>query len=374
MAEQLNAEDVKRLLANPDADVRVEIAGKIAAKHAHLTGAERLMAEDIFRVMVKDAEVRVRQALSHQLKDSPLVPHDLAVALARDVEAVAVPMLQFSEVLSEEDLIALVKSESSGKLQAMARREHVSTSVADALVESGDRKVVAALAANQGADLREPTLAKMVERYSGSDEEIGRALADRRDLPVAVVEQLMTHVSEKIRAHLMARPDMSPETAAALLVQARELAVLGIAQSGGDVSDLIDHLASHDRLTPSIILRAICMGDLIFFEAGIAKLAGVSVENARALIHDKGKRGFPALYRKAGLPMPLFNAMSAAIDVAADMEYDGGPNDRERFSRRMIERILTRYGEDGIEFKTDDLDYLLARMSQLPSSVTSGTP
>ncbi len=369
MADQLNAEDVKRLLASPDAGVRAEIAGKIAAQHAHLTGRERLMAEDIFRVMVKDAEVRVREALSHQLKDSPLVPHDLAMALARDVESVAVPVLQFSEVLSEEDLIALVKSESSGKLQAMARRERVPTGVADALAESGDRKVVAALAANQGAELREPTLAKMVERYSGSDDEIGRALVDRRDLPVAVVEQLMTHVSEKIRAHLMARADLSPETASALLLQARELAVLGIAQSGGDVGELIDHLAGHDRLTPSIILRAVCMGDLVFFEAGLARLAGISVENARMLIHDKGKRGFAPLYQKAGLPPPLFQAMSAAIDVAADMKYDGGPNDRERFSRRMIERILTRYGEDGIEFKTDDLDYLLARMSQLPSSV-----
>lgn len=369
MAEQLNEEDVKRLLASPDAGVRAEIAGKIAAQHAHLTGRQRLMAEDIFRVMAKDAEVRVREALSHQLKDSPLIPHDLAVALARDVDSVAVPVLQFSEVLSEEDLISLVQSESSGKLQAMARREHVPTSVADALAESGDRKVVAALAANQGAELREPTLAKMVERYSGSDEEIGRALADRRDLPVSVVERLMTHVSEKIRAHLLARPDMSPETASALLVQARELAVLGIAQSGGDVNELVDHLATQNRLTPSIILRAVCMGDLVFFEAGIARLAGISVDNARALIHDKGKRGFPALYAKAGLPKSLFNAMSAAIDVAADMEYDGGPNDRERFSRRMIERILTRYGEDGIEFKTDDLDYLLARMSQLPSSV-----
>ncbi len=374
MAEQLNAEDVKRLLASPDAGVRAEIAGKIAAQHAHLTGRERLMAEDIFRVMVKDAEVRVREALSHQLKDSPLVPHDLAMALARDVESVAVPVLQFSEVLSEEDLIALVQSESSGKLQAMARRERVSTNVADALAESGDRKVVAVLAANQGADLREPTLAKMVERYSASDDEIGLALVDRRDLPVAVVERLMTHVSEKIRAHLMARPDLSPETASALLVQARELAVLGIAQSGGDVNELIEHLAGHDRLTPSIILRAVCMGDLVFFEAGIARLAGISVENARALIHDKGKRGFAPLYRKAGLPPPLFQAMSAAIEVAADMEYDGGPNDRERFSRRMIERILTRYGEDGIEFKTDDLDYLLARMSQLPSSVVPDAP
>ena len=63
--------------------------------------------------------------------------------------------------------------------------------------------------------------------------------------------------------------------------------------------------------------------------------------------------------------------MLAAIDIFGTIDYDGGPNDRERFSRRMIERILTQYGEQGVEFKNDDLEYLLARMSQLPSGSPS---
>ena len=67
MPESLNEEDVARLLANPDGETRAEIAGKIAAQHQALSDGERKMAEDIFRVMVKDAEVRVRSALSRQL-------------------------------------------------------------------------------------------------------------------------------------------------------------------------------------------------------------------------------------------------------------------------------------------------------------------
>jgi hypothetical protein len=62
--------------------------------------------------------------------------------------------------------------------------------------------------------------------------------------------------------------------------------------------------------------------------------------------------------------------MRAAIDVFYEMDYDGEANDRERFSRRMIERILTQYGDAGVEFKNDDLEYLLAKMSQLPSTAT----
>ena len=367
MAEMLKDEDVKRLLARPDTEVRAEIAGKIAAQHAGLTEQQRAIAEDIFRIMVKDAEVRVREALSRQLKDSPLLPRDVALALARDVDAVALPILEFSDVLSEADLIELVKSQDDAKLDAMARRAHVPEGLSDALVERGVPRVVSTLVRNQGARISETTLSSVVDRFAGSSPDIGDALAARPGLPVTIVERLLTHVSESFRNHLMARTDLSPDVAATLLIQARELAVLGISNTETDVPRLISHLHRNGRLTPSIILRAVCMGDLTFFETALAKLANISLDNAQALIHDQGKRGFEALFRKCGLPEALYPAMRAAIDVARDMQYDGEAGDRERFSRRMIERILTQYGDLGVEIKNDDLEYLLARMGQLHS-------
>lgn len=337
MDEKLNEQDVMRLLASPDRDVRAEIAGKIAAQHPRLTDHERKLAEDILRLMVKDAEVRVREALSRQLKENPLLPHDLALTLAQDVDDVALPIIQYSEALSDDDLIALVRSQGTSKQEAVARRASISASVAEAIVEVGSEAAVTTLVANKGAQL-----------------------------PVTVVEKLLTQVSESFRNHLLDRTDLSPEVATALLLQARELAVLGLSTSDAGPSELVEHLAGHKRLTPSIILRALCMGDLSFFETSLAKLADIPIENAQKLIYDKGKRGFEALYKKAGLPPSLYRAMCAAIDIFGAMDYDGGPNDRERFSRRMIERILTQYGEEGVEFKNDDLEYLLARMSQLP--------
>ena len=118
-------------------------------------------------------------------------------------------------------------------------------------------------------------------------------------------------------------------------------------------------------------MRAVCMGDMNFFETALAKLAKVKVENARTLIFDEGKRGFAALYEKTGLPRQFYQAMRAAIDVSAEMTYDGEAQDRERFSRRMIERILTQYGDLGVQFEADDLEYLLAKMNQLPPTLVT---
>jgi len=370
MEETLKEDDVKRLLASPDAETRAEIAGKIAAQHAHLTEAQRKMAEDIFRLMVRDAEVRVREALAQQLKSNAMVPGDVALALACDVDTVALPILQFSEVLSEADLIELVKSQTADheKLKAVAQRSHVSAGVADALVDSGDGNVVATLVSNTGAELTEHTLANVVERYSGSSDEVGAALAERPGVPVTIVERLLNRVSESLRTQLSKRPGLSPEMATTLLIQAREQAVLGISTAESDVVKLVEHLFRNKRLTPSITLRAVCMGDMRFFETALAILGGIPVENAQALIYDEGKKGFEALYKKSGLPAPLYSAMRAAIDISKDMKLDGEANDRERFSRKMIERILTQYGEQGIEFENDDLDYLLVKMSELPAT------
>ncbi len=56
-------------------------------------------------------ELRVREALAAHLKNSPDLAHDVAVALARDVDSVSLPMLKFSEVLTDEDLIEIVRDQ-----------------------------------------------------------------------------------------------------------------------------------------------------------------------------------------------------------------------------------------------------------------------
>ena len=91
MTNRLTEKDIAKLLADPSGERRAETAAKIASdfRAGSLTEAERSLAEEIFRLMVKDAEVRVREALAQNIKESPNVPHDVAVSLARDVDSVA---------------------------------------------------------------------------------------------------------------------------------------------------------------------------------------------------------------------------------------------------------------------------------------------
>ncbi|MBY0431767.1 MAG: DUF2336 domain-containing protein [Rhodospirillales bacterium] len=369
MHHALTESDVVKLLSDPSPEHRAATAAKVAGQYdlRQLSDPERRLAEDIFRLMVRDAEVRVREALAHHLKQSRDLPRDVALALARDVASVAVPVLRCSEVLNDADLIEIVRAQDPAKQVAVAARPRLGAAVAEALVDCGSGAAVRTLVENEGAEIPEPALVRVVENYADAAEVMG-ALAERARLPLSVAERLLAHVSETIGRYLLGRPDLPPALAADLMLQARERAALGLSEEGStdDTETLVRLLHDNGRLTPSIILRALCMGDITFLETALACLVGIPAVNARALIHDAGPLGLNAIYQRAGLPQSFHEPMRIAIAVAFELNFTGDPCDRERFCRLMMERMLTRCGHLGTLIEAEDVEYLLARLNRLP--------
>jgi len=249
---------------------------------------------------------------------------------------------------------------------AIAKRESVSEKVSEALVETKSETVVASLVENEGAEISENALQKVVEEF-GSVESIQTPLVHREKLPITVAERLVSQVSEALQEHLVTHHELSPGVASDLIMHSREKATLGLItpwSSERDVEQLIKTLQANKRLTSTIILRALCMGDVGFFEAAMAALSKVPLVNARLLIHDKGEIGFKAMYDKAKMPPALFPAFRSAIDVFNEMEFTDEPNDREQFARRLLERLLTQFEELGM-VEDADMEYLLAKFNKI---------
>lgn len=365
MTEHLTRDDVTRLLADPSPNSRNELAVKVAQQFngASLSAAERKLAEDIIRIMARDAVVRVRQSLAENLKANPALPRDVALTLARDVEAVAIPVLSVSNVLTDADLVEIVRTGTGGKHTAIARRPTVSASVAGALIETASEEAVAALVANEGADLDEGGLNRVIDRF-GDSEAVQNPLVHRSRMPITIAERLVAMVSETMRQHLVTNHDLPVKVAADLILQSRERATVSLFSGENDeaaLERLVVQLAGAGRLTSSLMVRALCMGDTAFFETALAHLANIPLTNARLLIHDAGRLGLKSIYDKAKQPPALLPACRIALDVARETPYDGEDHDIERHRRRMIERILTQY-ED---LAAEDLDYLLAKLGDM---------
>ncbi len=372
MTGSLSQEDVARLMADPSPDVRAETTSKIAAqydrKYPRMTEAERRLAEEIFRKLAHDAEVLVREALAANLKSTPDLPHDLALSLAKDVDSVSLPVLKYSEVLTDDDLIEIVRGENAAAKQvAIAQRASVSTAVADALIDTGNETAVARLVANEGAELTEEALGRVLTDYNSS-EEVAESISRRPVLPPAISEQLVSAMAQKLENYLVSKHDLPADAAANLILQTRERATVSLLSrgaSGTDLEDLVYQIHVNGRLTPSLIIRALCVGDMAFFEAALARLANVPLKNAQRLIHDCGDLGLSSIYEKAKMPERLYSAVRAAVQILEEEDYDGGRNDRERFVARIIERLLTQFEDPASKMSQDDIDYLMNKLRQL---------
>jgi len=367
-AASLSAQDVGRLLSDPSAEVRAETAAKVAGQFGigGLTASEREIAQEIFRVMAKDIEVLVRETLSQSLKEVPDVSSDVARILAEDEnDSVALPILEFSKALSEEDLVEIIGVCKPNRHVAVARRENVSEKVSEAIVEKGNEDAVVALVSNQTANIGEKTYDKVIDKF-GENERVQEPIVKRDKLPLAIAERLVATVSDSLKQYLVTHHELSPEVASDLLLESRERAVVRLLQdddNSPDVSELVEQMDVNGRLTASIILRALCTGDLNFFEAAIAHKAHVALNNARVLIHDDGDLGMKALYEKASLPMRLYPAFRSAIDIAKISEAERSDKGPDWRSRLIMERVLTQF-EGVVDLDSEDVDYLLGRLAR----------
>ncbi len=369
MVGNLSQEDVARLMTDPSPENRAATAEKVAQQFGggELSEAEGKLAEEIFQIMVKDAETRVREALAKNLQSAPNLPHGLANSLARDIsDTVALPIIKFSEVLTDEDLVEIVRTQPETRQVAVAERPAVSEAVADAIVEHGGEDAVVSLVSNENATISDSALAQVVDKH-GDVERVQKPLVHRDRLPVSVAEKLVSKISDELKTYLVAHHDLPEQLAADIILQTRERATIGLVSSGASEDDLISlvsQLRSSGRLTPSIILRSLCVGDLPFFEVAVAMLADVPVTNARILIHDEGDLGLKSLYDRAGLPRQLYVAFRSAVDLNIDAEAERTDDDPEVIMRRMLERVLTVPNGEAESFGDEDVEYLLAKFNQ----------
>ena len=360
----LSPADIAALAANPSPANRAAIAAKLAGAfdRAPLTPAERRLAEDIFRALVRDVEVMVRQALADNLKSCDLVPRDLALALANDVAEVAAPMLEFSAVLTEEDLIRIVRERAPEHRLSIARRAVVPAAVADALVEARELPVAEVLVANKGAELGESAMLGLLDQF-GDNERVNGPLARRGNLPLAVAERLVTVVADQLREQLIRQYELSADTAAELMLLSRERATVGLLQAGGaDLDSMLGQMHAGSRLTPSIILRALLTGDVEFFVAALARRAGIPAANAHVLVRDKGPTGLKALCGRAGINDGMLELFRAGLEIAEAVDGDQNGHDPLRRREHVMERVLTRLEQTLSE---DNVEYLLRRLDRV---------
>lgn len=360
-------EDIRVLVQHPNAEARAVVAQKICrrVRDHPLSDGEREIANEVLGFIAEDAASLVRRAMAVTLKNSPELPRDVALKLAADIDSIAVPVLNFSPVFNDEDLVEVLKSRAAAKVIAVAKRPTVSGSVVENIVRYGDSRAVAAVAANDGAEITPETARNMLDAYR-DDDLIAQAFIKRRDLPIGIVERLVAQISAEAAVELTRRHAVPVELAIELATRARERATIDIIDQSTktrDVALLVQRLQDESRLSTSLIIRAAGCGELRFVEHALAVKANISHAKAALMVHDGGPFSLKALCKHAAITENETRILRAACAIYRDLELSGLTFDRAYFREMMVMRILT------LPFSLDEADqlYFLEKLDGIES-------
>ena len=344
----LTPESVKRLLDNPSTPIRAQTAAGVAKElsYGNLGEDERRIACEIIGILARDVEASVRQALAENVRHCPFLPPEIARELANDIEAIALPVIRYSSVLTDDDLIQIVRKGAEPKQLAVAGRDVVSADVADALIDTGRAEPIKALLANNGAMISETGYGKVIHCFP-EDRSMHQLMVRRPILPLLIAESLIAVIAEDLREELIQTQDLPLEIIDELVGHGTEPAISQAAAAApemGEVHALALRLHAKGGISPTLMLRAICLGDLLFFESAMAIRAGIPIANAKKVLHEGGAKGFEQLYEKAGLPERALSAFKVAVDVIGEVGWDKAYTWRLGYSHAIAGRLAEELG------------------------------
>lgn len=344
LAEDSDADVRRKVAANPHAPaqanlllagdrndaVRGDLAGKIARVAPGLSAHEqdrlRRMTYDALEALARDQVPKVRQLLSEALQDVAGAPADVIRRLARDAElVVAGPVLQFSPVLTDDDLLEIIGAGPiPGALACISRRTVVNVKVADAIAATDDVDAIAVLLGNPSAQIREETLDRLADR-AADIEAWHKPMVDRPQLSARTAQKLARFVAASLLQTLAARRDLDAEAVAAVAaVVSRRIGELegeGGEASAGDRRGADEEAAlkrarglhAAGQLNETVIDTALSSGDNAFVSAALAVLSGLPPKAVRKVIYTKSAKGMVAVAWKAGLSAGLGAQLQAKL-------------------------------------------------------------
>ncbi|MGZ3278722.1 MAG: DUF2336 domain-containing protein [Caulobacteraceae bacterium] len=257
------------------------------------TARAKAIIDDLFMTLVLDAERAVRRRLAEQIAEVKWAPKALIHVLALDDIEIARPIIARSPILEDDDLVRLLVETTLEHQIEVARRPNIGKKVCETILDMGDPAVLAALAANYTASLPQGGLPRLVEG-ARTMPALRAPLARHPHLTTALGTALYAWVGDVLRDALASRFDLDPAALSLAMgeaVKEAKAAPLGRPVQVERPEDreameqrLIEKLDGAGQLKPGYLMRALREHKLSLFEAGLARLGGLPLEDLRVAI------------------------------------------------------------------------------------------
>ncbi len=307
LAEEPSSENRRALLR--------ELTGHFFGGAAR-SATEDALYGDVLSNLAADMETAVRAELSARFALSPDAPRSLIRRLANDEAAVAGAVLRASTVLTDEDLLSVVRAQGQDHLRAVSERASVSEAVSDVIVERGDDETLGALLRNDGARLSRAASETAVERAKANPA-LHAATVERSALPPDLLNDMYFVVEARLRQQILEQnASMDPALLESALAAGRARVATDDGVLPADYSEslaYVEELRAANQLSPQMLARFLRSGSKTPFLIALAQLSDIDFHTARQIVERRELDALAVVCKAADLDRALFLTYAVVI-------------------------------------------------------------
>ncbi|MFA4995270.1 MAG: DUF2336 domain-containing protein [Bdellovibrionales bacterium] len=286
---------------------RIQLAGMLADVFlqggADLTLREEEQVNELINSLMANASPKVRIHLVKKFTDIGKMPRQIAANLVKDDIDIARPILISSRTLTDEDLVHVIENKGSDHAIAIAQRAKINEAVADALVTTGDIRVMQAVVENLGADLSSVAVnvVSNAARYSVG---LRKPFLARSEITTEIALKLYWWVEQDLRRYTLSRFGItSGQIDQALSKTITDFLDSHAHEKSNDkiMEQVADWMQVHAALTPQILPQILRMGYFRLFNMLLARMAGLTLTLIDTITNEVGGRGLAAVCRAIGI-------------------------------------------------------------------------
>lgn len=277
-----------------------------------LSARETELVADVLIALMRQAEIDLRQAVSERLSVIENVPLRVVLQIANDKIEVAAPMLRNSLVLSDVDLLYIVKSKSPEYWQAIAARQDLSDHVVNVLADTRDFDTAVTLAENLSITLTEHALSVLSDLAQGNDV-LGAPLLRRDEISNDIAARLYAAAGKELKQYILDTFEIETD----VLIQTVDDVVLEFVESTQQnefmptpaMINTSDEFYKRGILNINLMLETLKRGQIQMFVAQLSSYTRLSPQVVTEILAQPSGQGLAVACKAFDIIKPDFTSI-----------------------------------------------------------------
>jgi len=359
--------DLVALAHDRSEGARLQLAGKLAdlflIENTILNAREEQLVNELIDELLKNQSPTVRHELVRRFADAARIPRKIAVSLAQDTIDIARIVLISNEALTDEDLITVVETQSRDHACAVAARRVVSEAVADALVTTGDIRVMQVVAENLGAKISPCAMNVLAEaaRFAAN---LQKPILLRPELTTEGATRLYWWISKELRRVALQRFGISSGQLDTALAKAIEEKLNEhVLERFDDVAmeKVAAWLEDRNAYDARILTQLLRLGHFRLFNIMLGRLMRLDLSLIDSITDESGGRLLAVLCRSINIDKSTFVSLFLLSRGGRTGEHIVHPRELSQ-ALAAFDRLSVHIAQEMVAGWRENPGYLLHRM------------